>query len=226
VQCTVRVGHQGKRMPSQPRCAQMLCSRTAEDRAKIDLKLHFMRKTLNEVVRSSCVSCLHADFLTKHWSTAPTLHFIQLCVIGFAAGCAVQPACRHWANRRRADMQARRAPQDRKHGRTRRELLREEYVEGAQHGGIGQPSTGFRVRRPVPRAAARCVCPPSFAPLLAGAMRQELWRHSTVVVQGSSRATQDRPGGQQPADPIRVAALSRTASGARRASCWRCGGTA
>jgi len=38
----------------------MLCSRTAEDRAKIDLKLHFMRKTLNEVVRSSDVSCLHA----------------------------------------------------------------------------------------------------------------------------------------------------------------------
>lgn len=33
-------------------CAQMLFSRTAEDRAKIDLKLHFMRKTLNEVVRS------------------------------------------------------------------------------------------------------------------------------------------------------------------------------
>ena len=31
--------------------AQMLFARTAEDRAKIDLKLHFMRKTLNEVVR-------------------------------------------------------------------------------------------------------------------------------------------------------------------------------
>lgn len=33
-------------------CAQMLFARTAEDRAKIDLKLHFMRKTLNEVVRA------------------------------------------------------------------------------------------------------------------------------------------------------------------------------
>ncbi len=30
----------------------MLFARTAEDRAKIDLKLHFMRKTLNEVVRA------------------------------------------------------------------------------------------------------------------------------------------------------------------------------
>lgn len=36
--------------------------------------------------------------------------------------------------------------QDRKYGRTRRELLYEEYVEGSKRGGIGQPKEGFEVR--------------------------------------------------------------------------------
>ena len=36
--------------------------------------------------------------------------------------------------------------QDKKYGRTRRELLHEEYVEGSKRGGIGQPKHGFMVR--------------------------------------------------------------------------------
>ena len=35
--------------------------------------------------------------------------------------------------------------QDKKYGRTRRELLHEEYVEGSKRGGIGQPKDGFEV---------------------------------------------------------------------------------
>ena len=35
--------------------------------------------------------------------------------------------------------------QDKKYGRTRRELLHEEYVEGSKRGGIGQPKEGFEV---------------------------------------------------------------------------------
>lgn len=35
-------------------CAQTFWAKTVEDRAKIDLKFHFMKKTLNEVV-SCCV---------------------------------------------------------------------------------------------------------------------------------------------------------------------------
>ncbi|CAL8464728.1 g4263 [Coccomyxa elongata] len=56
-------------------------AKSAEDRAKVDLKLHFMKATLDEP--------------------------------------------------------------DRKYGRTRRELLYEEYVEGSKRGGIGQPKEGF-----------------------------------------------------------------------------------
>ena len=37
------------------------------------------------------------------------------------------------------------AVQDKKYGRTRRELLHEEYVEGSKRGGIGQPKDGFEV---------------------------------------------------------------------------------
>ena len=37
------------------------------------------------------------------------------------------------------------AAQDKKYGRTRRELLHEEYVEGSKRGGIGQPKDGFEV---------------------------------------------------------------------------------
>ena len=53
--------------------------------------------------------------------------------------------------------------QDRKHGRTRRELLREEYVEGSKHGGIGQPSTGFRVRFPILPQESACLIGGSLA---------------------------------------------------------------
>lgn len=35
--------------------------------------------------------------------------------------------------------------QDKKYGRTRRELLFMEYVEGSKRGGIGQPKEGFEV---------------------------------------------------------------------------------
>ncbi|KAK9905015.1 hypothetical protein WJX75_007824 [Coccomyxa subellipsoidea] len=60
---------------------QLANAKSAEDRAKVDLKLHFMKATLDEP--------------------------------------------------------------DRKYGRTRRELLYEEYVEGSKRGGIGQPKEGF-----------------------------------------------------------------------------------
>ncbi|EIE19012.1 alpha/beta-hydrolase [Coccomyxa subellipsoidea C-169] len=60
---------------------QLANAKSAEDRAKVDLKLHFMKATLDEP--------------------------------------------------------------DRKYGRTRRELLYEEYVEGSKRGGIGQPKDGF-----------------------------------------------------------------------------------
>ena len=39
--------------------------------------------------------------------------------------------------------------QDKKYGRTRRELLHEEYVEGSKRGGIGQPQHGFMVSRSI-----------------------------------------------------------------------------
>jgi pimeloyl-ACP methyl ester carboxylesterase len=84
---------------------QLARAGSVEDRAKVDLKLHFCPATLDEPVRFGCVFCCWC-FSTTHQLTTLLL-------------------------------------QDKKYGRTRRELLHEEYVEGSKRGGIGQPRHGF-----------------------------------------------------------------------------------
>ena len=94
--------------------AQMLFARTAEDRAKIDLKLHFMRKTLNEVVRfydvfRTCLlqqACVYGQLLVQ--KTLSLSSFLSEDVLvgpeawAHTAGAAPggvrggSPAWRHW----------------------------------------------------------------------------------------------------------------------------------
>ena len=99
-------------------CAVQLASaKTAECRAKVDLKLHFCPATLDEPVRTCCCWCLlTAAYTFQHL----LLSLCDLSRLSFRA-------------------------QDKRYGRTRRELLQEEYVEGSKHGGIGQPQHGFSV---------------------------------------------------------------------------------
>ena len=104
---------------------QTALARTAEDRAKVDLKLHFMPKTLVEVVifiKFQC--CLDFDMVTAGASnTKPP-------------GCLL-------------------ILQDKRYKRTRRDLLLEQYVENSKGGGLGQTAAGFKVDGIIASAAAR-----------------------------------------------------------------------